>query len=566
VAERDRTITAGTVGADGAGGSAVVHDVAVVGAGPAGLAAAVTAAENGATVLLLDAAAQPGGQYWRHRDETTHPDDPRGHHDWSVFTDLRARLSTAVGAGRIDYRPGTSVWLLERAGAGFRLRTTPTLGATTSPPVASGAPDAAGATGAAGAAGAAGATQTAPSSGAAAHLTRRLVLCPGAYDRQLPVPGWDLPGVMAAGGAQALRKGHGVLAGRRVVVAGTGPFLLPVATGLADAGAEVVALCESAHPSRWARHLPTAARQGPKLLQAGEYAARLARRGVRLRTRTVVTEILGEDRVTGVRLGRVDAHGRVVGSARVDGRAEVDGRASVDGRARVDSRGRVDGHGPGAGEGPVLPADAVALGWGFTAQLELPLMLGTETALGADGGLVVRVDPDQRSSVPGVFVAGEATGVGGASLAVAEGLVAGAAAAGGTPDPRHRRQVLAHRSFARAMHDVYPVPAAWPSWTTPGTLVCRCEEVTAGNLADACRDLGVDGPREARSTTRAGMGRCQGRVCGFATAGLLADQTCRDVTEEDLLATGRRPLAAPVTLGALAALDGAADDQEVPPA
>ncbi|WP_418606650.1 hypothetical protein [Georgenia sp. SUBG003] len=125
----------------------------------------------------------------------------------------------------------------------------------------------------------------------------------------------------------------------------------------------MVALCDAAHPSRWSRHLAAAVRQGPKLLQAGEYAARLARHGIRLRTRTVVTEILGEDKVTSVRLGRVDARGRVVG------------------------------------EGPVLPADAVALGWGFTPQLELPLMLGTETALGADGGLVVRVDAAQRSSV-----------------------------------------------------------------------------------------------------------------------------------------------------------------------
>ena len=73
-------------------------------------------------------------------------------------------------------------------------------------------------------------------------------------------------------------------------------------------------------------------------------------------------------------------------------------------------------------------------------------------------------------------------------------------------------------------------------------------------------------PREARSTTRAGMGRCQGRVCGYATAGVLAGLTGRGVTEEDLLATGRRPLAAPVTLGTLAALDGAADDEEVPTA
>ena len=78
-----------------------------------------------------------------------------------------------------------------------------------------------------------------------------LILCPGGYDRQLPVPGWDLPGVMAAGGVQAMLKGYGTLAGRRAVVAGTGPFLLPVAAGLAAAGAEVVGICEAAAVTSW---------------------------------------------------------------------------------------------------------------------------------------------------------------------------------------------------------------------------------------------------------------------------------------------------------------------------
>ncbi|MPV39219.1 FAD-dependent oxidoreductase, partial [Georgenia subflava] len=182
------------------------------------------------------------------------------------------------------------------------------------------------------------------------------------------------------------------------------------AAGLADAGADVVALCEAADPRGWTRRIGTALRQGAKLGQAAGYAARLARHGVRLRTRTVVTEVLGDGRVTGVRLARTDADGLVIGQ-----------ETTVD-------------------------ADTVALGWGFTPQLELPLMLGVATAIGADGSLVVRVDPAQRSSVPGLYVAGEATGVGGAVLAVAEGHIAGRAAAGAQPDPARRRDVVRHRA------------------------------------------------------------------------------------------------------------------------
>ncbi|NUP81940.1 MAG: FAD-dependent oxidoreductase, partial [Nonomuraea sp.] len=177
------------------------HDVAVVGAGPAGLAAAVEAAAAGLDVALIDSAGQPGGQFWRHFDERyERPEDSAGHHGWPVFTRLRDRLRDLRATGRVRYLPGHQVWLATRDDDGtFTLRTTPTVDEGP------------------------GTTVTA----------RALILCTGGYDRQLPVPGWDLPGVMAAGGVQALLKGQRTLAGRRAVVAGTGPFLLPVATGLA---------------------------------------------------------------------------------------------------------------------------------------------------------------------------------------------------------------------------------------------------------------------------------------------------------------------------------------------
>lgn len=474
-------------------------DVAMVGAGPAGLAAAIGAAEAGAAVVVVDAGNQPGGQFWRHRPETVEPrPNGKGHHGWRTYLDLRTRFDSARHEGRIIYLPGRQVWMAEEAGAGFRLRTTPAT------------------------AGVSGHGPWNPNS-ARTVVARRLVLCPGGYDRQLPVPGWDLPGVMAAGGIQAFIKGNGSLPGRRFIIAGTGPFLLPVAAGIAEAGGEVLAVLESSSPAAWLPHLKAAAGVPGKALEGAQYGAVLARHRIPYRIRTIVTEVLGQGSASGVRTAKVDG----------------------DGRTR-----------PGT-ERVYQDVDIVGFGWGFTPQMELPLSLGVETRLDADRSLVGIVNEHQESSVPGLFLAGEVTGVGGASLAVLEGLTAGSAAAD-TAKPRGRRTMARHRRFANAMHRAHPVPGAWQDCLTPDTTVCRCEEVTAGEITEAREVLGAHDARTLKSFTRAGMGWCQGRVCGFAAACLGAGPEALP-TVASLSATAKRPFAAPVGIGELAGLRTADD-------
>lgn len=475
-----------------------VPDVAVVGAGPAGLAAAVEAAEAGLEVTLIDTAAQPGGQYWRHYDEAhARPDDRVGHHGWPVFIRLRDRLNALRAAGQVRYLPGHQVWLVTRdAGGTFTLRMTAATSTVT------------------------------PVDGAGLTLVARtLILCPGGYDRQLPVPGWDLPGVMTVGGAQALLKGHRTAAGRRAVIAGTGPFLLPVATGLARAGVTVAAVIEANATLGWLRD-PLGAMSAPaKGVEALRYAMLMARHRIPYRTRTVIREVLGKDRAEAVRVARVDRDGRPTGPDEE------------------------------------IAADLVALGWGFTPSLELPLMLDAETAKDTDGSLVVAVDDRQRSSVEGLYVAGEATGVGGAALAVHEGRLAALALADARGCPtdralmrRLRRAVRRGRRFAAAMHRTYPVPGAWPEWLSETTLVCRCEEVSYRDLRRAHDHLGAEDARTLKMLARPGMGWCQGRVCGHATAGIAAWLTGRETTADDLRPLATRSLAVPVPLGELAAL------------
>lgn len=477
----------------------VEHDIAVVGAGPAGLAAAVAAAEHGLRVVLVDAGPQPGGQFWRHPDED-HPcaDEASGQHLWPRFTDLRSRLRTLERRGQVELLAGHQVWFVEPAEPGseasYTLHLTPTV------PAASG---------------------TAVERVTAAAL----VLCPGGYDRQLPVPGWDLPGVMAAGGVQALLKAHRSVAGKRAVVAGTGPFLLPVAIGLAEAGAEVVAVCEANALTGWARSPIGAGAVPSKALEAAEYAAALAHHRIRYRTRTVVTAIHGVDQASAVSLGRLDRHGRL----------------------RDDT------------DLPDLDVDLVAFGWGFTPSLDLVTAVGAATRVDVDESLVAEVDAWQRSDVRGVYVAGEATGVGGAVLALAEGELAAVAVAhdAGRDVSQRRarrlqRRIARTRRFAAAMHRAHPVPAGWQEWLRPSTLVCRCEEVTFGEVCGVRDALGAEDARTVKLLARPGMGWCQGRVCGFAVAKLAAPAN-RTLSVDDLVPLAKRTPTAPVTLGELAA-------------
>lgn len=474
-----------------------VFDVAVLGAGPAGLAAAGSAAAAGARVALVDAGRRTGGQYWRHQQD----DDGNHHTGWSTYQTLQRAVE--IHADRIEHLAGHSIWQVETLpGPRFRVNMTTEDGAW----------------------------------GERVILARTVIVATGAYDRQLPFPGWTIPGVFTAGAVQALLKGHGVLAGSRIVVAGTGVFLLAVAAGLAEAGADVAGVFEAGGaPTAFVRHPLAVARNPTKLAEGAHYARILARHRIPYRTHTAVVRARGTASVTGVVAAKLDRDWRVIpGSER-----EVD-------------------------------CDTLAVGYGFTPQLELAVQLGCSTRLDVDGSLVAVVDADQLSSAAGVYVAGEATGVGGSALCTVEGEIAGRSAAAATghtstagrTDRRLRRARAARQQFAIALLEAFPVRPGWMSWPEEDTVVCRCEEVTVAAIDEAIHELGAADPRAVKLYSRPGMGLCQGRVCGYATSCLVADRAGRTPSAADLQGVAGRPIAQPITLGQLARAHHAAVERD----
>ncbi|BBC31292.1 hypothetical protein SGFS_025860 [Streptomyces graminofaciens] len=486
--------------------SAEQPHLAVIGAGPAGLAAALAAAGRGVHVTLVDSADAVGGQFYRQPTAALRARRPKAlHHQWRTWRRIGEALDRHLAAGHITHLPEHHAWCVEKH-PDRRRDQRPDRQPNPQPPRrftvhALLGPE-----------------QETP----VAVPADAVLLATGGYENVLPFPGWTLPGVVTAGGAQAMLKGALVVPGRAAVVAGTGPLLLPVATGLAAAGVSVAALVESADPKAFVRRAGRLARRPDKLVEGAGFAAELLRRRVRTLVRHTVVEAHGVDRLEAVTVAAIDAQGRV--------------------RPGTERR---------------IPCDTLAVGHGMLPHTDLAESLGCRI-----DGVHVYVDDEQRTDVPGVWAAGETTGIGGAALSLAEGHIAGRSATarlrGREPDSHAWAAAAksrgALREFFAALSAVYAPPAHWAERVTDDTVVCRCEEVTAGSVREAVGELGAGDLRTVKLLTRAGMGWCQGRMCGAAVAGITG---CRE-------GAARRLLARPVPLGVLARAGDAEDPEDTP--
>lgn len=457
--------------------------VLVIGAGPGGLAAARSARAAGAAVTLLDASDALGGQFWRHLPENRPARRERIlHHGWDRFQALATELTEDEGC-EIVY--GAHVWAIDE---GERPVVHAVIGETDGR----------------------GRTRT-------SFHPDAIVLATGAHDRTLPFPGWDLPGVFTAGAAQALAKGERLAVGKRVVVAGAGPFLLPVAQSLAATGSRVVAVLEANRapalirgwlPSAW-QLLPAA---GKGLELAGYLAGHVKHRIPYLLGRTVIA-----------------AHGTTAVESVTTAKLSRDWT-------------------PIKGTEKTISVDAVCVSHSFTPRLELALATGC--ALTADR--FVRVDQRQQTSIPHVYAVGELTGIGGVDLALAEGGIAGhyAAGASGTNRSLERKRAV-FAGFAARIEAAHGIRGGWPAWLSESTIVCRCEEVSYGSLCSASQATASSSLRSLKLSTRAGLGICQGRICGRTVEDLLARQTEGSALTDGTI-SDRRPVAVPIRIGELA--------------
>jgi NADPH-dependent 2,4-dienoyl-CoA reductase/sulfur reductase-like enzyme len=425
------------------------YDLAIIGSGPAGISAALTAASLGLSTVLLDEQPRAGGQIYRNVERV----DPQVASvlgpDYLHGRELVARLARS----RVDVRHGTLVWDM--------------------------APDK---------------TITALQNGRSMQIqAAQVIAATGAMERASPIPGWTLPGVMNAGAAQIALKGAGSVPSGRVVLAGGGPLLLLVACQLLEAGAQVVGVVETspaANRRAAMRHLGTVWRAPGPLFK-----------GLRMMNTLRAAKVPWFVQATGLA-----AHGQ----------------------EQVRSLGFDAG-----GESHTLDCDVLLLHHGVVPNTQMTRLLRVEHRWDEPQLAWQPVtDAWGETSLAGFRIAGDGAAISGALAAEASGAIAaiGAAHALGRLSDAQRdahakpvRRALASQLHIRPFLDALYRPPDWINLPADDTVVCRCEEVTAGQVREMAR-MGCRGPNQTKFFSRCGMGPCQGRMCGLTVTQILAQE------------------------------------------
>jgi len=424
--------------------SALLQPV-IVGAGPAGVRAAQTLCRHGLRPVVIDEAPRWGGQIYRQPPENF----GRAKSTLYGFEAGRADAVHRAMAGildRVDYRPGTLAWNAQD-----------------------------------------GRLDLLSDAGISAVSWRQLIVATGAADRVLPFPGWTLPGVYSLGGAQVALKYQGCAIGERVVFAGTGPLLYLVAYQYAKAGANVVAVLDTARFSDKLAALPALLRNRAVLAKGLYYLGWLRLHGVPVHDGVQLEGASGTERVSGIQWRQ-------------------------------------------AGESHGLACDAIGFGYALRSETQLADLLGCRFSYDPlQRAALPDRDAAGRSSVAGVYLAGDGAGIMGADAAEWAGERAALALlqdAGEAVDTaraaRLEERLVRTAAFRAGLERAFPFPRDWAARAPDDLVVCRCEEVTAGQLRQCVRETGAQEMNRLKALTRVGMGRCQGRTCGVAAAEILA--------------------------------------------
>ena len=435
------------------------YELAIIGAGPAGLEAAITASVAGVKTVIIDHNPQAGGQYYK-------PVPVSFKQQYQTGTELEGEeLIDRFGELPVTRYFDTLTWgIFKRENAEGWLVTLSGLNAPKQ------------------------------------IYARRLILATGAYDTPVAFPGWTLPGVITCGATLLMLKNQRLAPFKRVLLTGTGPLLLSAAAHLIDAGVKVVAICEANHikPSAIS-YAPTLLNEWKRIEEGATYMKKIIGGRAPYKIGWSVIEALGTDHVEKAVIARLDGESR-----------------------------------PIPGTEKTLEVDAVISGYGLTPNTGLARMIGCKFEYHTQtGGWIPWRDETLQTDLDGVYMVGDCSGIGGAEVSRLEGKIAGttvAFLAGHISQQKVdelkaqlKSRLTQQRKFGRMLGEMFSPRPGLISLAKDDTLVCRCEEITMGEVktavADGARSIG-----DVKMITRTGMGNCQGRMCERSVAATIVQK------------------------------------------
>ena len=313
-----------------------------------------------------------------------------------------------------------------------------------------------------------------------------LVIATGAIERPTPMPGWTLPGVTTVGAAQILLKTSGVVF-EDLVLVGSGPLLWLAAAQLIAASSAPKAIVETVPRSRYRQ----AAKHFGKALSGWRYLTK------------------GFSMMRAVKRAGVPIH-RAAEEIVIEGEMEANAVTFSSG-----------------GHHHRIETAHVALHQGVVPNQQITRLMNCQHQFDdSQRAFLPVVDANFETSVADVFVAGDGAGIGGAKSAAMRGRLVAMRIAekAGKPLAGNRNKVrsdLSKDAAVRPLLEALYAPSADILSPSDATMVCRCEEITAGQIREAVA-LGAPGPNQVKSFLRAGMGPCQGRMCGLAVSEIIA--------------------------------------------
>jgi thioredoxin reductase len=438
-------------------------DLAIVGGGPAGMAAAEAAVEAGLVVAIVDEQQRLGGQILRQPPASFRVGN------WLPGRGYRAVKAQLARAETLPVRflAGMSVHSVYRGPDSFEL-------------------------------------QLAGPCGAVRLDARRLLIATGCYDMPVAFPGWTLPGVTSAGAVQAFVKAQQILPGDRFVLTGTHPLQIILADQIVKGGGRVAAVLFAQPASRALGLLRapfTALAHAKMLAAAGAAMARLASAGVPIRFGQTVIAAEGNDRVEAAAIAQVadSAPGEMVERIACDAIATCFGFIPQSDLPRA------------------LGAEAIAVSrtGGWCIAHDAWMRSGVE-------GLFVAGEVTGVAGAEVAMIEGRLAGLG---IACDAGCIP-AEEAERFAQPLRRRLAFARR-FAELLETASDPSPIWRRLATSDTILCRCEDLTRSVIVDVIAAHPEAGADAIKRLTRAGMGRCQGRGCEHQVLAMMAHDVPR---------------------------------------